>query len=226
MSTKGWFYFLMVCSLVTACKKDDSYNSILQIDGKLESYTSDNLRYVRFCKDPFTYDAVSIPYIEFGKSEISNDGIFNIVSLATPPSNLLIRFDSIYGININVSDTSARAVIGTLLIFNSGYDNSSYDIGWISKGYSLIPGASVGSYWIEYIYVNKNVEIYGTGVHTEHSNLLGIDIITKYNCNLKLKTGWNQYVSMIIDKNGHDDTCSLFTEEPVDAKWLFNLTSK
>jgi hypothetical protein len=224
MSTKKWFYFLMVCSLVTGCKKDDFYNSILQIDGKLESYTSDNLRYVRFCKDPFTYDDVSIPYIEFGKSEISNDGKFNILSLATPTTDLLNRVDSIYGINLSVSDTSVRAVIGTLLIFNSGYDNSSYDNGWISKGYSLITGANVGSYWIEYIYVNKNVEINGTGVHTEHSNLLGIDILTTNNCNLKFKAGWNQYVKKVISKNGHDGICSLFMEEPPDAKWLFEIT--
>jgi hypothetical protein len=223
MSTKKWFYFLMVCSLVTGCKKDDFYNSILQIDGQLETYTSDNLRYVRFCKDPFTYDDISIPYIEFGKSEISNDGKFNVQSLATPTTDLLNRVDSIFGINLSVSDNSVRAVIGTLLIFNSGYDNSSYDNGWISKGYSLIPGTNVGSYWIEYIYVNKDVEINGTGVHTEHSDLLGIDIVTNNNCNLKLKAGWNQYVRMIINKNGHDDTDSLFMEEPVDAKWLFEI---
>jgi hypothetical protein len=208
---------------VTSCKKDDLYNSIHQIDGKLESYTSNNLRYVRFCKDPFTYDDVSIPYIEFGKSEISNDGKFNIQSLATPTTDLLNRVDSIFGINLDVSDTSVRAVVGTLLIFNSGYDNSSYDNGWISKGYSLIPGTNVGSYWIEYIYVNKDVEINGTGVHIEHSDLLGINIVTNNNCNLILKAGWNQYVRMIINKNGHDDTDNLFMEEPVDAKWLFEI---
>jgi hypothetical protein len=223
MSTKKWFYFLMICSLVTACKKDDFYNSILQIDGKLESYSSDNLRYVRFCKDPFTYDDVSIPYIEFGKSEISNDGKFNVQSLATPTTDLLNRVDSIFGINLSVSDNNVRAVIGTLLIFNSGYDDLSYDNGWISKGYSLIPGTNVGSYWIEYIYVNKDVEINGTGVHTEHSYLLGIDILTTNSCNLKFKTGWNKYVKKIISKNGHDDICSLFMEEPAGAKWLFEI---
>jgi hypothetical protein len=224
MSKKGWFCFLMVCSLVTGCKKDDFYNSILQIDGKLESYTSDNLRYVRFCKDPFTYDDIKIPYIEFGKSEISNDGNFNIKSLVTPTTDLLIKLDSLFGVNISVSDTTIRAVIGTLLIFNSNYNNSTYDIGWISKGYSLIPGAYAGSYWIEYIYVNKNVEINGTGVHTEHSSLLGIDILTTNNCKLKFKVGWNQFVKKIISKNGHDDTCSLFMEEPAEAKWLFKVT--
>jgi hypothetical protein len=215
---------LMVFSLALGCEEDDSYNSIVQINGKLDSYTSDELRYVRFCKDPFTYDDVEIPYIEFGKSEISNDGNFNIQSLATPTTDLLSKLDTIFGINLSVSDTAVRAVIGTLLIFNSNYDNSSYDNGWISKGYSLIPGAYVGSYWIEYIYVNKNIEINGTGVHTEHSSLLGIDIITTNNCNLKFKAGWNQYVKKIIIKNGHDDICSLFMEEPADAKWLFEIT--
>lgn len=224
MSTKVWFCFLMVCSLVTGCKKDDFYKSILQIGGKLESYTSVESRYVRFCKDPFTYDDVEIPYIEFGKSEISNDGNFNIKSLAAPKTDLLSKPDSIFGINLIVSDTTVRAVIGTLLIFNSNYDNSSYDNGWISKGYSLIPGAFAGSYWIEYIYVNKNVEINGTGVHNEHSYLLGIDILTTNNCNLKFKAGWNQFVKKIISKNGYDDICSLFMEEPADAKWLFKIT--
>jgi len=198
--------------LLAGCSKINEND--FTISGSIESYSYVPNRELRFCSLPTKISDLRNSTV-FGTAGISSSGAFTIEDLVSPNIILLVPLDSIFGKGIVKSDGSARGCRASLYVFTNEF--STY-IGAFAKGNTEI-NVAPGSVKVKYIYVNKDVNISGTGVHKYSSSFYNLkDTI---NCNLAFKAGWNKFIGEITALNGYSITSNAYNNEPDGLKWYY-----
>jgi len=166
-------------------------------------------------------DNITNEVYEYTMSSIDPNGVFNISLRNIIPSNLtLVRVIQNLPVSyLAVSNPNVKGALGELLIFNPDTSKPS----WLSLCYSKINRDSIGSYTLDYLYVEDDMDI--TGTFTGYSTINGKNYQSIFGYDLHYKKGWNKIVVTLVERvengNNINEKYIFNNSEDGESQWLY-----
>jgi len=218
--------FTIICLtvLVIGCNKEDKIlnsevlntnSNLLSIKDTIDNWTLGN-KILKFG----LIENVTNNIYEYTTTNIDSNGAFNISLNQVIPTKLtsVIQIQNLPSSLITISNPNIKGAIGELLFFNPDTAKPS----WMAACKSKIGNTVVGSYTLDYLYVEDNMDVTGSFVGGGESN--GKHYSTTFNYDLHYKKGWNKIVVTLTERveSGNNITEKyLFTNsENSESIWL------
>lgn len=155
-----------------------------------------------------------LQFSDVGADTVDANGQMSM-NILNPPSNVLrsIRQVTQYNNGFTISDTNALAAyLGFLEVYNlSNTRTGSVDL----RNFTDDSTVAVGSFTVEYFYVDRNTNINGTNI-----SINGSDTVVT-NVNLQFATGWNTYSIRAAEIRANFVSLTVTNGEPSGANWYY-----
>jgi|GEM_PF-4931022 len=210
--------------LLVGCKNHDlSSNPILESDNSNILSIADTIEHWPLGNKVLKFgliENVTNNLYEYTSTTIDSNGVFSISLNQVVPTNLIsvVQIQNLPTSLITISNPDVRGALGELLIFNPDSSQPS----WMAACISKILKDSVGYFTLDYMYVEKAMDV--TGVFVGGAESGGKNYATTFEYKLHYKKGWNKIVVTLTERTelGNNITEKyLFTNsENSQSKWF------
>lgn len=214
---KNIFICFFIALLFSSCKnevtppivEDENITSIRDTIGNW----SLGIKFLKFG----LIDNISNEVYEYTTALIDSNGVFNISLNNIVPKNLtpVSQIQNLPLSYLTVSNPNVRGALGEILIFNPDTLKPS----WLSACYSRTYRNKVGYFTVDYLYVEKNMDIAGTFTGGAGSNT------TTFEYDLHYKKGWNKIVATLVERvengNNINEKFIFNNAEDGESQWLY-----
>jgi hypothetical protein len=155
-----------------------------------------------------------LQFSDVGADTVDANGQMSM-NILNPPANVLrsIRQVTQYNSGFTISDTNALAAyLGFLEVYNlSNTRTGSADL----RNFTNDSTVAVGSFTVEYFYVDRNTNISGTNISINGSDTVVTTV------NLQFVTGWNAYNIRAAELRPYYVSLNVTNGESSGASWYY-----
>jgi len=211
--------------MIVGCKKESNISNpsaegeksnLTFIKDTIENWTLGKRKILKLGLIANTTNAIT----EYVSTTIDSNGIFFISLDQVKPSNLtsIVQIENLPVSFINISDPNVKGALGEMLIYNPDTVKPS----WMAACISKINRDSIGSYTLDFLYVESNMDI--TGTFVGYSLVDGKNDTVTYNYDLHYKAGWNKIVCTLTSRTEYglnvNESYHFSNSENSDSEWF------